>query len=86
MTLVAHGSAEPLPTPGDTYPEHASQDQLLLKVVEAARRLGVGRSLMYELINSGEIDSIHVGRLRRIPPDALTDYIARRRDSFRPET
>ena len=83
MTRVLHGSAEPMATPGDIHPADASQDQLLLPVVQAARRLGVGCILMYELINSGEIDSIHAGRLRRIPPDALTDYIARRRASFR---
>lgn len=54
-------------------------DRLLLTVVEAARRLEVSRSLLYELIAAGEIESIHVGRLRRVPADALTDYVNRKR-------
>jgi len=54
-------------------------ERLLLTVVEAARRLEISRSRFYELLASGEIDSIHVGRLRRIPADALSDYVERRR-------
>jgi excisionase family DNA binding protein len=34
---------------------------------------------MYELLAAGEIDSVHVGRLRRVPVDALTSYVARLR-------
>ena len=49
--------------------------RLLLTVPEAAQRLGIGRSLLYELLTEGKIESIHVGRLRRIPPDALAAYI-----------
>src|SRR5665811_8561 len=32
-----------------------SDEKLLLSVVEAAHRLGVGRTLMYELLGSGQI-------------------------------
>ena len=53
-----------------------ADNRLLLSVEEAAERLGIGRSLMYELISSGQISSIHVGRLRRITPEALHAYIA----------
>jgi excisionase family DNA binding protein len=56
-----------------------ADDRLLLTVVEAARRLEISRSLLYELIAVGEIQSIHVGRLRRIPADALTNFINRQR-------
>ncbi len=54
-------------------------DRLLLTVVEAARRLGIGRSLMYELLDAGQIESIHVGRLRKVPVAALGEYVERRR-------
>jgi excisionase family DNA binding protein len=50
--------------------------KLLLTAEEAAERLGVGRTTMYALIKSGAVESIPVGRLRRIPPDALETYIA----------
>jgi excisionase family DNA binding protein len=55
-----------------------TSDRMLLTVEEAAERLGIGRSTMYTLITSGEIDSIHVGRLRRLEPAALARYIAGR--------
>lgn len=56
-----------------------ADDRLLLTVVEAARRLEISRSLLYELMASGDIESIHVGRLRRVPAHALTEYVNRRR-------
>ncbi|WP_237540567.1 MULTISPECIES: helix-turn-helix domain-containing protein [unclassified Streptomyces] len=49
-----------------------------LTVEEAARRLGVGRTTMYALLAAGEIPSIVIGRLRRIPAEALSDYVAAR--------
>lgn len=55
-----------------------AEERILLSVIEAARRLGIGRSLMYELLGAGEIRSIHVGRLRKIPVAALSEFIARR--------
>jgi excisionase family DNA binding protein len=53
--------------------------RLLLTVQEAADRLGIGRSLLYELLADGQVESIHVGRFRRIPADALGTYIDRQR-------
>lgn len=50
---------------------------LLLTIEEAAERLQVGRCTMQNLLISGEVRSIKIGRLRRIPPDALEDYIER---------
>ncbi len=52
---------------------------LLLTPVEAARRLSIARSSLYELLLTGEIVSIKIGRSRRIPLDALTDFIDRKR-------
>ena len=51
--------------------------QLLLTVEEAADRLRICRSNMYKLISSGEVDSIQIGRLRRVTPSALEDYVQR---------
>jgi excisionase family DNA binding protein len=55
------------------------EERLLLSVVEAAQRLGIGRTLMYELLGSGEIESVHVGRLHKIPAEALGAFIDGRR-------
>jgi len=50
--------------------------QLLLTVTEAAARLGIGRTFMYELISTGAIPSVRVGRLRRIRATDLEAYAA----------
>ncbi|MFE2106576.1 helix-turn-helix domain-containing protein [Kitasatospora sp. NPDC059463] len=66
LTLVASCDTAPDPT------------LVALTVEEAARRLGVGRTTMYGLVSSGEVPSVMIGRLRRIPAQALSDYIADR--------
>ena len=48
---------------------------LLLSVQEAAKHLGVSRSLMYELINTGEIESLHLGRRRLVSREAINRFI-----------
>ncbi|MEU3543495.1 helix-turn-helix domain-containing protein [Streptomyces paromomycinus] len=56
---------------------------VLLTVEEAARRLSIGRTTCYGLIRSGELESVGIGRLRRVPADALAEYLARRRTGRR---
>jgi excisionase family DNA binding protein len=51
--------------------------RLLLTVEEAAERIGICRSNMFKLIRRGEVQSIKVGRLRRVTPAALEDYVRR---------
>lgn len=51
-------------------------ERMLLTVEEAAAVLGIGRSLMFELIAGGRITTVRVGRLRRVRPDDLRDYVA----------
>lgn len=48
-----------------------------LTITEAARRLRIGRTLMYALVMSGEIRSVTIGRLRRVPAHCLDEYINR---------
>jgi excisionase family DNA binding protein len=48
----------------------------LLKTHEAAERLGISRSKMHELVASGQIASISIGRSRRISARELEEYIA----------
>ncbi|MFD3544464.1 excisionase family DNA-binding protein [Streptomyces sp. NPDC058655] len=55
----------------------------LLTVEEAARRLRIGRTLCFRLIGTGELESVPIGRLRRIPPDAVLAYVARLREANR---
>jgi len=38
-------------------------DKLLLTPTEAATALGIGRSKVYELMQTGQLQSVHIGRL-----------------------
>ncbi|MGH3813461.1 MAG: excisionase family DNA-binding protein [Pseudonocardiaceae bacterium] len=60
-----------------------SPELLLLRVDEAAERLGIGRTLMCGLIAAGDIESVQVGRLRRVPAECLEEYVARLRREAR---
>jgi excisionase family DNA binding protein len=53
-------------------------EPLLVTVEEAARLLHIGRSMIYELMNRGEIPSLRIGSARRIPVGALRAWIAAR--------
>ena len=52
---------------------------LVLTIEQAAKRLGIGRTLMYALVTSGEIESVTIGRLRRVPVECITEYLNRLR-------
>lgn len=49
--------------------------ETLLTVNEAAARLAVGRTTLYELIANREIRTIKIGRARRVPESALQEWI-----------
>jgi excisionase family DNA binding protein len=51
------------------------QPDRLLSVPDAAHRIGVGRSMLYEEIAAGRLRSMKVGRRRLIPQGAISDYI-----------
>jgi excisionase family DNA binding protein len=57
------------------FPDSALSPRLLLTVEEAADRIGVCRSNMFKLIRQGDVKSVKVGRLRRITPAALEDFV-----------
>jgi excisionase family DNA binding protein len=57
-------------------------DKLLLTPTEAASALGIGRSKLYELLQTGELASVHIGACRRVPADALKAFL----DSLRQAT
>jgi excisionase family DNA binding protein len=56
-------------------------DKLLLTTTEAAVALGIGRSKVYELLQTGQLRSVRIGTCRRIPADALTALVAELRDA-----
>lgn len=50
-------------------------DQLLLRPEEAAEYLAIGRTQVYNLVRTGELSSVKIGRLRRIPRSACDQYV-----------
>lgn len=60
---------------GNRAPERPPR--LLLTVEEAADCIGICRASMFKLIRRGEVKSVKVGRLRRVTPAALEDYVRR---------
>jgi excisionase family DNA binding protein len=55
------------------------ENRLLLTIDEAARRLGIGRSHAYIFVMKGELESIKLGRSRRVPAEALGAFVERLR-------
>ena len=60
-------------------PSLFDSEPILLTVVEAARKLSIGRTLTYELIGSGQLEVVHIGRATRVPIDAVHAFVERRR-------
>ena len=50
--------------------------RMLYSAEEAAELLGIGRTFLFQLLATGEIDSVKIGRRRKITRDALDRYIA----------
>jgi excisionase family DNA binding protein len=53
------------------------QDRLLVRVPEAAERLGLSRSSLYELIAAGELRVVRYGRAVRVPVSELANWVER---------
>ena len=55
---------------------NSTASRVVLTIEEAAERLGVGRTTMYALVMNGEIRSVTIGRLRRVPVQCIDEYVA----------
>jgi len=56
--------------------DNTTVDQLLFRPDEAAQRLGIGRTKVYELMARGELRSVKIGAARRVSATALADFVA----------
>ncbi len=50
--------------------------KVLLTPEEAAARLGIGRTKVFDLIANGRLRSVSIGRSRRVPTAALEAFVA----------
>ena len=51
---------------------------LTLRVEDLMPILGIGRNTAYELVRSGQIRSVRIGRQLRIPKKAVQEYLSQR--------
>lgn len=49
---------------------------LTLRVEDLMPILGIGRNTAYELVRSGHIRSVKVGRQLRVPKDAVAEFLS----------
>lgn len=50
-------------------------ERLTLTVEEAAAALGIGRTMAYYAVKSGQIPSVRIGKRRLIPKDGLKQML-----------
>lgn len=64
-----HTTHQPDPDQPDEEP------RVLLTVEAAAEQLSISRTSMFGLIRTNAIETVKVGRLRRVPADDLDSYV-----------
>ena len=60
-----------------SLPTVQAMPRVLHTVESAADLLSISRTRMYALIKASEIHSVRVGRLRRVPDEALAEFVSR---------
>lgn len=56
-----------------------SEPVRLLSAEQVAQRTNLGRTTVFGLIASGDIESIKIGKLRRVPVEAVDAFIEKLR-------
>lgn len=81
-----HKSSRLPPTPGCRDPIRAERqvimERLLLSPDQVAESLGVCRSRVYDLMRTGVLPSVKIGRARRVPVSAVRAYVDQLTDSW----
>ncbi|MAW99936.1 MULTISPECIES: helix-turn-helix domain-containing protein [Stakelama] len=52
---------------------------ICVRADRAAQMLGIGKTKLYELIGSGELELVHIGRRSLILKSSIDDFVARLR-------
>jgi excisionase family DNA binding protein len=74
LAQLAQALTKELPAPSPeprTLPE-----RVLLTVEEAAEQLRIGRTTAWRLVRTGELESVRIGTLRRVPSSAVAEFAA----------
>ena len=68
-------------TINDSHSKTLKEPPLVLRVEDLAQMLSIGRNTAYELVRSGEIRSIRIGKSYRIPREAIEEYLSNHNDT-----
>jgi excisionase family DNA binding protein len=63
-----------------------AENRLLLTIEAAAELLSLGRTTVYELVATGELASVKIGRSRRVSYESLRRFAERLSDVGRPQS
>ena len=65
-------------------PKEIAPQRLLLRISEVAEALGIGRTKIYEMIATGELPTVRVGRAVRISVTTLQKWVEQREQQNMP--
>lgn len=57
---------------------HQPVEPICVRVNDAARMIGIGRTKLYELISAGELETVKIGKATRITTASLNELVKRR--------
>lgn len=57
---------------------HQPVEPICVRVNDAARMIGIGRTKLYELISAGELETVKIGSATRVTTASLYGYVERR--------
>ena len=57
--------------------DHKPVEPICVRINDAARMIGVGRTKLYELISSGELETVKIGKATRVTTASLRDLVRR---------
>jgi excisionase family DNA binding protein len=56
---------------------HQPVEPICVRVNDAARMIGVGRTKLYELISAGELETVKIGSATRVTTASLHELVGR---------
>ena len=57
---------------------HQTVEPICVRINDAARMIGVGRTKLYELISSGELETLKIGNATRVTTASLRELVRRK--------
>ena len=77
LGVTAAPSQEHQDLDNNTFQNSSPGTKLTLSVQEAAEQIGISKPKVYELIRSGEIPSIHIGKKIVVPRQPFLDWLSK---------